>query len=153
VLNSGFEADLSGWAGRYGPSSDVSVSRVTSGARTGKGAVKVAAAGKAKDLTSGFNDDPRWVRATVAGTGYAASAWMRPKAAGQELAVRLREWSATGVLLADKSGVVKASSTGWVKVSAQLTALTSGGSLSMAVYAKDLDAGEWFLADDLSLTG
>ena len=153
VLNSGLEVDLSGWAGRYGPNSDVAVSRVTSGARTGKGAIKVAAAGKAKDLTSGFNDDPRWVRATVAGTGYAASAWMKPKVAGQELVVRLREWSASGALLTDKSGAVKASSTSWVRVSAQLTAVKSGGSLSMAVYAKDLDAGEWFLADDLTLTG
>ncbi|MEV6493469.1 fibronectin type III domain-containing protein [Actinoplanes sp. NPDC051633] len=153
VVNSGLEADLSGWAGRYGANADVAVSRVTSGARTGKGAVKVNAAGKAKDLTSGFNDDPRWVRATVAGTAYAASAWMKPKIVGQELVVRLREWSSTGTLLTDRTGAVTASSTGWVKVSAQLTATKSGGSLSMAVYAKDLDAGEWFLADDLSLTG
>jgi len=152
-LNSGFEAGLTGWGGRYGAHADVAVSRVTSGARTGKAAVKVAASGSVKALTSGFNDDPRWVRSTVAGAAYAASAWMKPKIVGQELVVRLREGSSAGALLTDRSGVVKASSTGWVRVSTQLTAVRSGGSLSLAVYAKDLDAGEWFLADDVSLTG
>jgi hypothetical protein len=150
-LNSGFEVDLSGWAGRYGANADVTVSRVATGARTGSRAIRVAAAGKAKDLTSGFNDDPRWVRATVAGTTYTASAWLRPTMAGQELVVRLREWTAAGALVSDRSGTVKAAGTGWVQASAQLTAARNGNSLSMAVYAKDLDAGEWFQADDLSM--
>jgi hypothetical protein len=41
--------------------------------------------------------------------------------------------------------------TGW-PVSVQVTAVKAGGCRSRVVYAKDLDAGEWFVADDLSLT-
>jgi hypothetical protein len=125
---------------------------VTTGARTGRAAARVSAGTGAKDLTSGFNDNPRWVTRTVAGARYTASAWVRPKLAGQEIVIRLKEWSSGGALVTDRTATVKAASTGWQPVSVQVTALRSGGSLSLSVYAKDLDAGEWFLADDLSLT-
>ncbi len=153
VSNGGLESGLTGWTGRYGPASSVSVARVTSGARSGQAAIRVTAGAGAKDLTSGFNDNPRWVTRTVAGAGYTASAWVRPAVVGQEIVVRLKEWSSGGVLVADRTGTHRAASTGWQQVSVQLTAARAGGSLSMAVYAKDLDAGEWFLADDLSLAG
>ena len=153
VVNAGVERDLTGWTGRYGPAPAVTVSRVTGDAHGGAASVRVAAGTGAKDLTSGFNDAPRWVTRTVAGASYTASAWVRPKIAGQEIVVRLKEWSSGGVLTTDRSTVLTAASTGWQRVSVQLTAVRSGGSLSMAVYAKDLDAGEWFLADDLSLAG
>ncbi len=67
--------------------------------------------------------------------------------------MRLKEWSSGGVLAGDRTATLRAATTGWQQVSVQLTTVRSGGSLSVAVYAKDLDAGEWFLADDLSLTG
>jgi hypothetical protein len=44
-------------------------------------------------------------------------------------------------------------STGWQRTSVQLRAVRSGGGPSMAGYAEDLDAGEWFPADDLSPAG
>jgi hypothetical protein len=112
----------------------------------------VAANTGAKDLTSGFNDNPRWVTRTAAGAAYTASAWVRPKMAGQEIVVRLKEWTAGGALVTDRTTTLKTVSTAWQQVSVQVTAVKAGGSLSMAVYAKDLDAGEWFVADDLSLT-
>jgi hypothetical protein len=153
VGNAGLERDLTGWGGRYGAAPAVSVARVTSDAHGGRASVRVAAGPGAKDLTSGFNDAPRWVTRTVAGGSYTASAWVRPKATGQEIVVRLREWSSGGSPVTDRTATLRAASTRWQKVSVQLRAVGSGGGLSMAVYAKDLDAGEWFLADDLSLAG
>jgi hypothetical protein len=152
VGNPGLETDLGGWSGRYGPAPSVTVARVTTGARTGRACVRVAAGTGARDLTSGFNDNPRWVARTTAGTRYTASAWVRPKLAGQEIVVRLKEWSSGGALVTDRTGTLRAVTTGWQQVSVQVTTVQGGGSLSLAVYAKDLDAGEWFLADDLSLT-
>ena len=72
---------------------------------------------------------------------------------GHELVVRLEEWSSGGVLATDRTAALKAASTGWQKVSVQITAVRAGGSLSMTVYAKDVGAGEWLLADDLSPAG
>jgi hypothetical protein len=152
IGNSGLETDLAGWGGRHGPAASVTVARVTTGARTGRACVRVAAGPGAKNLTSGFKDNPRWVRRTVAGTRYTTSAWVRPGSVGQEVVVRLKEWTSGGVAVSDRTGRLKAATTDWQQVSVQVTAVKSGGSLSLAVYAKDLDAGEWFLADDLSLT-
>ena len=56
------------------------------------------------------------------------------------------------MLVTDRPAALKAASTGWQRTSVQLSAARSGGSLSIAVYAKDLDAGQWFVADDLSLS-
>ncbi|GAB1690545.1 fibronectin type III domain-containing protein [Krasilnikovia sp. M28-CT-15] len=152
VRNPGVETDLTGWTGRYGASSAVTVARVTTAAHSGRASIRVAAGPGAANLTSGFNDRPRWVTRTSGGTAYTASAWLRPGLTGQSLALRLREWSGTGALLTDRTSTLRAAATGWQRVSVQLTAARSGGSMSLAVYARDLDSGEWFLADDLSLT-
>ncbi len=82
VLNSGLETGLTGWTGKYGAAPTVSVARVTTDAHGGRAAVRVAAGTGAKDLTSGFNDNPRWVTRTTAGTVHTASAWVRPKNVG-----------------------------------------------------------------------
>ncbi|MCA2212301.1 purple acid phosphatase family protein [Jidongwangia harbinensis] len=152
ISNPGLETDLAGWSGRHGPAASVTVGRVTTGARTGRACVRVAAGRGANNLSSGFKDQPRWVRRTVAGTRYTASVWVRPGSVGQQVVVRLREWTSGGAAVTDRTGTLKAVTTGWQQVSVQVKAVKSGGSLSLAVYAKDLDAGEWFLADDLSLT-
>jgi hypothetical protein len=152
VGNPGVERDLTGWAGRYGPSDKVTVARVTTDARSGQAAIKVSATAGADNLSSGFNDNPRWVTRTTAGTAFNASAWVRPALVGQEIVLRVREWTSAGALVTDRLATVRATSTGWQQVALRLTTARSGGSLAVAVYAKDLDAGEWFLTDDLSLT-
>jgi hypothetical protein len=152
VGNPGVEAGLTGWTGRYGPSDRVTVARVTSDAHTGQAAIRVSAAAGAANLTSGFNDQPRWATRTALGTTFTASAWVRPKLVGQDVVLRVREWTSAGVLVTDRQATLHAASTGWQPLSLSLTTARAGGSLAVAVYAKDLDAGESFLADDLSLT-
>jgi hypothetical protein len=152
IGNPGVETDLTGWAGRYGPSPELSVTRSTSdGAHTGSAAVKVQGLSGAVDLKSGFSDSPRWVSSTVAGTTYSGSAWVKPQFAGQVLNLRLREWQGA-TLVSDKRVFLTATDTSWQQLSAQLVAAQAGSQLAFIVYADDLDAGESFLADDLSLT-
>jgi hypothetical protein len=125
----------------------------TSGAHGGRAVIKVAAGAAARDLTSGFNDNPRWVQRTTGGVTYTAAAWLKPVAARQEIVLRLREWTAAGALVTDRTATLRATSTAWQRIAVPLSVARGGTGLSVAVYAKDLDAGEWFLADDLSLTG
>ncbi|MBV9290817.1 MAG: metallophosphoesterase family protein, partial [Frankiales bacterium] len=151
VLNPSVESDLSGWTGHYGPSPYVTVTRdTTTPAHTGVASIKVAATTGATNLQSGFNDNPRWVQKTVAGTTYTQSAWVRPTFVGQKIIMRLREWSG-GTLVTDKAITLVASSTGWQQMSQSLVAARANDQLAFALYAV-ISANQSFNADDLSLT-
>jgi hypothetical protein len=153
VGNPGVERDLTGWTGRYGSSPYVTVARsTTDGAHGGTAAIRVRADAGANNLTSGFNDNPRWVSGAAVGTGFTASVWVRPGFTGQVIDLRLREWTPDWTLVTDRVATLTAASTGWQRLTVQLTTARPGSNLAFAVYARDLDAGEWFLADDASLT-
>ena len=89
---------------------------------------------------------------SAAGITYTASVWVKPQFVNQQLELRLREWSGGGTLVTDRRVVLTAASTAWQRMRVQLTTQREGGNLAFAVYARDIDAREFFLADDLSLT-
>jgi hypothetical protein len=150
VGNPSVESDLTGWTGKYGPNAAVTVTRDTSAAHTGVASIKVAGLTGAKNLSSGFNDNPRWVLSTVANTVYTQSAWVDPTFVGQQINMKLREWKGNTLVL-DKTVTLKATKVGWQQLSQTLAATNSGDSLSFAVYGT-MSAGQSFFADDLSLT-
>jgi hypothetical protein len=151
IGNQGVETDATGWSGRYGPSPDVTVTRDSGAAHSGSFSLKVTGLAGAVNLASGFNDNPRWVLNTTAGTAYTQSAWVDPTFVGQRISLRLREWNGS-TLVADQQVTLIAATTGWQQLSQTLIAAGSGHSLSFAVYANNISAGQSFYADDFSLT-
>ncbi len=152
VLNQGIETDLTGWTGKYGSSSFVTVTRDTTVAHTGGSSIKITGLSGATSLSSGFNDNPRWVVKTVAGTVYTQSAWVDATFVGQRINLRLREWNSTGTtLISDKLVTITALTTGWQQMTQTLTAAGSNNQLSFAVYPI-ISAGQSLYVDDLSLT-
>ena len=150
VGNQSVETDLTGWTGKYGPNAAVTVTRDTTVAHTGSASIKVAGLTSAKNLSSGFNDNPRWVVNTTAGKVYTESAWVDPTFAGQQISLKLREWKGN-TLVTDKTVTLKATSVGWQQLTQTLTSAGSGNQLSFAVYGT-MSAGQSFYADDFSLT-
>ncbi len=151
IANTGVETNTTGWGGTYGPSPYVSVTRDATVAHSGTASIKVTGLTGANNLSSGFNDNPRWVTSTVAGTVYSQSAWVDPTFVGQKITLRLREWNGS-TLVTDKFVTLTAATTGWQQMNQTLTAGGSGNQLSFAVYAIGISAGQYFYADDFSLT-
>jgi hypothetical protein len=150
VGNPSVETDLTGWTGKYGANAKVTVTRDTAAAHSGTASIKVAGLTGAKNLSSGFNDNPRWVLKTTAKTVYSQSVWVDPTFVGQQITMKLREWKGNTLVL-DKTVTLKATKVGWQQLSQTLTATNSNDSLSFAVYG-NMSAGQSFYADDLSLT-
>jgi hypothetical protein len=65
--------------------------------------------------------------------------------------MRLREWSGS-TLVTDKLVTLTAAAPGWQPLTQTLTAARSGDQLALAVYANAISAGQFFYADDFSLT-
>ena len=151
VGNQSVDTDLSGWTGKYGASPYVTVAQDNTVSHSGAASIRVSGLAGANNLTSGFNDKPRWVTNTVAGSTYTQSAWVKPSFVGQKISIRLREWSGS-VLVTDKFVTVTAAATTWQQITQTLTAGGSGDQLAFAVYANNLSAGQFFNADDFSLT-
>ena len=148
VTNPSVETGMIGWTGVYG--SGV-MSRVTGG-YDGSFAVRVDA-NSGSPTSAGFNDKPRGVGSTVAGSTYTASAWVRANDVGLTLAVQLREWSPDGrtSLGLAKTSLV-ATDTAWHLITVTYSAAGTGDSLSFAVFATNLSTGRSFLADLFSET-
>lgn len=152
ITNQSVETGMTGWGGKYGGSPYVTVSRSTThGAHTGSAAIRVAATTGASSLSSGFNDSPRWVTNTRAGTAYSSSVWVKPGHIGQKITLKVREWRGS-TLVTDRAASVTAATTGWQRITVDLTAAQNGNQLAFAVYASGMKAGHSFLADDMSLT-
>lgn len=151
IGNQSVETGLTGWTGKYGASNYVTVTQDTTVAHTGSASIKVSATTGAENLNSGFNDNPRWITNTTAGITYTQSAWIKPSFVGQKITMRLREWQGSTVET-DKLVTLAAADTNWYQLSQTLTAAASGDSLSFAVYGNGISAGQYFNADDFSLT-
>lgn len=151
VGNQSVDTNLGGWAGRYGGSAYVAVAQDTAVSHSGAASIKVSGLTGAANLASGFSDSPRWVTSTVAGTTYTQSAWVKPGYVGQKISMRLREWKGS-TLVTDKVVSLTAATTDWQQLTQTLTAAGSGDQLAFAVYANKLSAGQFFNADDFSLT-
>jgi hypothetical protein len=150
VTNPSVETDMTGWAGRYGPSPYVTVTLDSGAAHSGTHSLKVTGLTGASNLSSGFNDGPRWVLKTVAGTTYTQSAWVDPTFVGQRITMRLREWNGANLVI-DKAVTLTAAATGWQQLTQTLTAAASGDQLAFVIYG-NISAGQYFYADDFSLT-
>jgi uncharacterized repeat protein (TIGR01451 family) len=151
ILNSGLELNMIGWGGKYGGSSFVTVTRDTSVGHTGNASLKITGLSGANNLASGFNDNPKWVPAMVAGTTYNASVWVKTSGVGHSVTLRLREWNGS-TLVTDNKITVPSPGTGWFEITNQITAAQTGTNLAFIVYGNDVDAGEYIHVDDLSLT-
>ena len=151
VANQSVDTNLTGWAGTYGGSTLVTVTRDTTISHTGLASIRVSGLTGASNLSSGFSDKPRWVTQTVAGTTYTQSAWVKPSFAGQMITLRLREWDGN-TLVTDKFVKLTSASTNWQQLIQTITAAKTNDQLAFAVYANNLSAGQFFNADDFSLT-
>lgn len=152
VNNTSVETNLTGWTGRYNaPTSSVSVARSSEAAQTGSWSIKTTGLASASNLNAGFTDASAWVPTTTQGVTYTASSWVKPMAAGQQIVLRVREWSGDSIVT-DSRYTYTATSTNWQNISTQLTTKTNGGRIVFIVYANDLDANEYFYADGFSLT-
>jgi hypothetical protein len=151
VTNNGVETNLTGWTGSYGTGSLVSVSRNTSGSHTGSADVKVLALSGASNSAVGFSDSPRWVTNTVASKTYTASVWVKPSFVGQTIVLRNRELNGS-TIVTDTKYTLTAANTNWQQITNTITPVGNGRSLSFAVYGGNMNAGDSFEVDDLSLT-
>lgn len=152
VTNQGIETDMTGWTGTYGGSSTIEISRSTEEAHSGVGSIKVLGLSGASNRNSGFNDSPDMVSNMQAGVTYSGSVWVKPAFVGQTIVLRLREWTTGWALVTDSKVSYTASTTDWAEITNAITAKQDGTRLAFIVYGADIDAGEYFYADDFSLT-
>lgn len=152
VNNQSIDSNIIGWTGKYGGSSLVSVAYSLEQSRSPGGSIKISGLSGASNLNSGFNDDPKLVANTVAGKTYNGSIWFKPQFVGQSIVFRLREYSPGWTIITDKKLTYTATSTNWVEVTNNITTSQNNNWISYIVYGADIDAGEYFYIDDLSLT-
>ncbi len=151
ISNPGFETDLRGWSGVYGSTALVRNARSAVGSHSGNASIQVTALAGASKASLGFNDNPRSVLSTSNVKSYQGSVWVKPGFIGQEINLRLREWNGR-IIVTDSRVLRVAASTNWQQITAPLKPAASGNQLSFAVYGSRMNAGDSFLADDLSLT-
>ncbi len=153
IGNTSVETDATGWAGIYGTASLVNIARVTpyNGGHTGAADMQVTALSGASNSALGFSDNPRWVTNTVAGKTYNGSVWVKPDAAGQVLGLRIREWNGS-TIITDVKTTITATNTNWIQISQPITTAANGNQISFIVFSNNMNAGDTFQADDMSLT-
>jgi hypothetical protein len=107
--------------------------------------------------TNGFIDKPTWLdgtsgKATIAGTVYSGSVWVKPDVTGQKINLYLRERNAAGTTISSKTVTVTTTSTNWVQINNAYTAAQTGDNIGFYVYGSNIGAGKGFNADKLSLS-
>jgi hypothetical protein len=152
VGNSSLETDLTGWAGLYSTTSkNTRVSGGYDGAYSLRSVNNSSATG-----ANGFIDKPTWLdgtanKATVAGTTYTGSVWVKPDVAGQKINLYLRERNVAGTTINSKTVTVTTATTNWVQIVNAYTAQQTGDNVGFYVYGSNITAGKGFNADKLSL--
>jgi phosphatidylinositol-3-phosphatase len=157
IANQSVESTATGWAGSYNSTSVTT--RVTPGF---DGSFSLRSVNKStKTGTNGFNDKPRWISgsgasATVAGTVYTGSVWVKADVVGEKITLFLRELNAAGAPVNKAPNnvgmTVTANGTGWFNITQAYPAAANGDALSFIVYASNVPAGKGFDADLMSLT-
>lgn len=151
VINPGVETNLDQWMGDYGGNANVQLGRSTDQAHSGSYSFKVLGLTGASNHKSGFSDDqPKLVTNATAGEVYNGSVWVKPDVVGEKINFRLREWDGS-TLLTDNKVQLNPATTGWQQMTNSITATQNGSRLSFSVYGEDIDAGDHFYADDMSL--
>jgi hypothetical protein len=142
VPNPSFEGSLAGWTAYGG-----SVSLASDG-EDGKNAAKLTGGGSG---AYGIYTNAWEVASTTAGATYTASAWFRSETPGDELCVRIREWTSAGTVVAFQDACVTSTSA-WRRAPAvSYTTQRSGGTLEAYVFDKTATAGSSYEVDLVSL--
>jgi phospholipase C len=157
ITNQSVESVTTGWAGSYNATS--ATSRVSPGF---DGSFSLRSVNKTtKTGVNGFSDKPRWISgsgtsATVAGTVYTGSVWVKADVAGEKISLFLRELNRAGAPVNkapnNVSVTATAKSTGWFNLTQAYPAVAGGDAISFIVYASNVPAGKGFDADLMSLT-
>jgi hypothetical protein len=142
--NGGFESSLTGWWGYR-----ATLSRVAGGA---EGAWSARARWNGAGSSYSMMTDPKPVGPTPAGARYTGSAWVRSETPGRTVCLRMREFNASGgVMAASTAGCLVTTAT-WQKLpDARLTA-AGGASLDLYLYGEGPVAGDSFDVDAVRLT-
>jgi beta-glucanase (GH16 family) len=144
VPDPSFEAGTSAWFVNSG----AKLARVTPG-YTGSFAARVTNT-STKGLTVALNDKVNTVAKTVKGQRYTATAWIRPSAARQSVAIRLMEYAGSSYK-GQALGKAYLTSTAWKKLTVTYTAATDGATLDLNIVNWQLKPKAYFDVDDVSL--
>ncbi len=157
IANQSVETDATGWSGLYNARSVTS--RVTPGF---DGSFSLRSVNKAAtEGANGFSDKPRWLpgtgtAATVAGTVYTGSVWVKADTVGEKITLFLRELNAAGAGVNQppyKAGVtVTATTTNWFNITEAYPAVAGGDAIRFIVCGSKVPAHAGFDADLMSLT-
>ena len=143
VVNSTFEADLSGWGALAG----CGLTRVAGGHNEGWAANLNNPLTTAQTCT--LNDSPNWVARTVAGT-YTSTVWVRASATGGQVKLRVREYNGA-TLVGTGTTTLTVTNTEWQQVTLTYQVLSPGSTLDLNVYETNQPAGSDLLVDDVSV--
>jgi hypothetical protein len=104
--------------------------------------------------TFGLNVKPAPVSATEVGRTYTGGVWVKASRVGEPLSMILRERRANGTAPANGYTTVTWTSTDtqWHQLTATYTGKEAGNSLTFSVYGAPMVVGDWFRADDFSLS-
>jgi beta-glucanase (GH16 family) len=144
VPDPSFEAGTSAWFVTTG----AKLARVTPG-YTGSFAARVTNT-TTKNLTVALNDKVNTVAKTVKGQRYTATAWIRPSAAKQSVAIRLMEYAGSSYK-GQALGKAYLTSTSWRKLTVTYTAVTDGASLDLNIVNWQMKPSAYFEVDEVAL--
>jgi fibronectin type 3 domain-containing protein len=157
IGNQSIESGITGWSGLYNTTSKSSQGI---GGYDGSYSLRSTNSGSVNG-SNGFVDKPTWLdgsvgKATVAGTTYTGSVWVKADTPGQKLTLFLRELNSAGAAMNKvpyNIGVtVTATDTNWFNITETYPAQASGDNIKFYVYDSNVAAGQGFNADMMSLT-
>jgi hypothetical protein len=125
VVNSGFEANLTGWG-----AGDSATSLVRTCTTAHSGACSAEIGRKKITGEAVMDDSPNTVSSSTAGAVYAGSAWVNAPA-GRSVTLRIREYRGSKVVRSQTA--VVAGTGGWQQVSVQSAPAAGGTSISLDV--------------------
>jgi hypothetical protein len=147
VGNPSFESSTAGWGGLDGGT----IARVPGGHNSDWSLeVRGPSTGTGK---FSVNDTPNWVVSTPgAGALYRFSAWVRSETGGGMAQIRVREYSASKVLLRTSYSTGMTLNSGWQQLILVCTSVASGSTLDLQIMDAPKTSGEVFQADDVAVT-
>jgi len=149
VLNRSLETDMFGWTNIWGNATRLS--RSSMDAHDGMYALRVDTTSQVLTSSGVTNYQNRWVTSTVNGKLYAASAWIKPSVPGMRICVRQTEYAGSSNVGFTETCAIHSDTT-WRQLTNTKIAGDSGRSMTISVYASSLKAGQYFLADNFSIT-
>lgn len=142
IVNGSFEGSVAGWS-----TSSAALSLVGGGA-VGTNAAGVALSVRSKTFSLQPTTKP--VASTLAGSVYAAQAWVRSDRPGESVCLTIREWSGTSIAASARTCVTATS--GWAQIpELAYTAAASGRKLDLSISQTNARSGDSFETDGVTL--